>query len=77
MANLYKSRYRYDDNELTLGRHIRADIDKAPDYASGQLESLEAKLNKATEILEHIVDTMSPDRRIRLANKLGYEEVDK
>jgi hypothetical protein len=54
---------------------VRAEVDAAPDYHDGHLESTVRRLERLTEIVSHIFANLPDDVKRDVAKAMAYDEV--
>lgn len=74
MAKTY--RRKYGDTEGTIGEIMFIDIDRAPDYHDGELESLKRKVEKMQQFMRCIGDALRGKARDELADIMDLEEIE-
>lgn len=71
---MFRGKYPTTRNNTmeSVGNIVEAEINNAPDYYAGEIESLRAKVDKQTEILVRLANLLSDEDAETLADKLGY-----
>lgn len=53
------------------GDALSAEVEDAPDYYAGDLESLRARVRKLTELLAAVLDTLPPEAQAQVLERAG------
>jgi hypothetical protein len=70
-------RYNQLDKGITIGEVVQHEIESAPDYHDGALESMKRRHAALVDIVARMAGLLSEDQQKALADELCYEEITK